>query len=94
MSDEKPAPMVTVELPAALVRLFPGSAQRVSVGALTVGEAIGALNARFPGMRDRLVDSSPRIRRNINVFVEGKRADLKTPLRPGAEVIIRMAMIG
>jgi molybdopterin converting factor small subunit len=94
MSNEKPAATVTVELPAALVRLFPGSKQRVEVGAATVGEAIAALNARYPGMRDRLVDSSPRIRRNINVFVAGRRADLKTPLQPGAEVIIRIAMIG
>lgn len=85
---------VTVELPQALVRLFPGSTERVEVSAATVAEAIDALNARWLGIRDRLVDSTPRIRRNINVFVEGKRATLETKLAPGAEVIIRTAMIG
>jgi predicted phage tail protein len=91
---DKSASAVAVELPPALVRLFPGSLQRVEVGASSVGEAIDALNARWPGMRDRLVDSTPRIRRNINVFVEGERASLATRLEPGADVTIRIAMIG
>ncbi len=86
--------MVIVELPAALVRLFPGSAVRLEVEAATVAEAIDAVNARWPGMRDRLVDSSPRIRRNIVVFADGRRAGLETPLQPGAKVLVRMGMIG
>jgi molybdopterin synthase sulfur carrier subunit len=94
MSNDRAAQTVRVELPAALVRLFPGSVQRVDVSAATVAEAIDALNAYWPGMRDRLVDSTPRIRRNINVFVEGQRATLETPVAAGAEVIIRTAMIG
>jgi hypothetical protein len=94
MPDENAAPEVMIELPAALVRLFPGSTPRMEVHAASVGEAIHALNARWPGMRDRLVDSSPRIRRNINVFVAGERASLATPLTPGAEVVIRIAMLG
>jgi molybdopterin converting factor small subunit len=94
MAADKIAPAVTVELPSALVRLFPGSVERVEVEASSVGEAIEAVNARWPGMRDRLVDSTPRIRRNINVFVEGKRGRLETPLQPGTVVIIRIAMIG
>ncbi|MEA2742004.1 MAG: sulfur-carrier protein, partial [Acetobacteraceae bacterium] len=30
---------------------------------------IEALNARWPGMQDRLCDSTPRVRRHINIFV-------------------------
>jgi molybdopterin converting factor small subunit len=45
-------------------------------------------------MRDRLCDSRPRIRRHINVFVNGERATLKTPLAPGAEVIVMTAISG
>jgi molybdopterin synthase sulfur carrier subunit len=88
------ASRVTIELPQALVRLFPGSVERVEVAASTVAQAIDALNARWPGMRDRLVDSTPRIRRNINVFVGGRRAALETPLYPGTAVIVRIAMLG
>lgn len=89
-----PSPTVTIDLPQALVRLFPGAEARVVVSAATVGEAIDALDARWPGMRDRLADSSPRIRRNINVFVAGARAGLATPLPSGAVVTIRTAMLG
>ena len=94
MPDDSVAHTVTVDLPPALLKLFPGAVQRVEVSAATVREMIDALNARWPGMRDRLADSSPRIRRNINVFVEGRRATLETPLKPGTQVIVRIAMIG
>jgi molybdopterin converting factor small subunit len=45
-------------------------------------------------MRDRLCDSTPRVRRHINIFVEGERATLETPLRPGSEVFIMTAISG
>lgn len=93
MSDE-PAAAVTVELPPALVRLFPGSVGRLELNAATVSGVFDALNARWPGMRDRLADTTPRIRRNIIVFVEGKRASLETEVPPGAAVVIRTGMIG
>ena len=53
-----------------------------------------ALDARWPGMRDRLCDSRPAIRRHINVFVDGEKAALDTPLAPGTEVIIMTAISG
>jgi molybdopterin converting factor small subunit len=85
---------VTVHLPPALLALFPGAERRVAVPAATVAEAIAALNARWPGMRDRLCDSTPAIRRHVNVFVHGQRATLRTPLAPGAEVVILTAIRG
>jgi molybdopterin converting factor small subunit len=85
---------VTVLLPPALLSLFPTVPRRVELAASTVGEAIEALNARWPGLRDRLCDSTPRIRRNINVFVGGRRAVLATPLPPGAEMVIMTAVTG
>jgi molybdopterin converting factor small subunit len=45
-------------------------------------------------MRDRLCDTRPAIRRHINVFVEGRRARLDTPLAPGSEVDIITAVSG
>jgi molybdopterin converting factor small subunit len=88
------SPPVVVTLPAALVRLFPGSVRRVEISAATVGQAIDALDARWPGMRDRLCDSRPAIRRHINVFVEGRRTTLDTRLSPGAEVTVITAISG
>jgi molybdopterin converting factor small subunit len=87
-------PPVAVTLPAVLVNLFPGAVRRLELPASTVGEVIEALNARWPGMRDRICDSRPAIRRHINVFVEGRRATLETRLAPGAQVFILTAISG
>ena len=85
---------VVVMLPAVLVRLFPSATRRVELSAATVGEAVDALDARWPGMRDRLCDSRPAIRRHINVFVAGERATLDTRLTPGTEVFVFTAITG
>ncbi|HEX7970013.1 MAG TPA: MoaD/ThiS family protein [Stellaceae bacterium] len=87
-------PPVLITLPLALVRLFPGCERRVELRAATVGEAIDALDRRWPGMRDRLCDSTPRVRRHINVFVSGERAALETRLAAGAEVLVMTAVSG
>jgi len=94
VSEAPPAQPVVVTLPPVLMRLFPGSERRVEVPAATVREAIDGLDRRWPGMRDRLCDSTPRIRRHINVFVDGRRTTLETPLPPGTEVIIITAISG
>lgn len=86
--------MVRVILPTVLLRLFPGAESEVGVEAASVAELFAALDARWPGMRDRLCDSRPAIRRHLNVFVDGERAALETPLPPGAEVYVLTAMSG
>ena len=86
--------MITVLLPTALMRLFPGSERTLVVSAEDVKGVVDALDARWPGMRDRLCDSSPSVRRHINVFVEGERARLDTPVPAGAEVFIMTAISG
>jgi molybdopterin converting factor small subunit len=97
MTDDQPAragSAIAVTLPANLVRLFPNALRRVELPAATVGELIDGLDARWPGMRDRLCDSRPALRRHINVFVEGRRATLDTPLAPGTEVTVLTAISG
>jgi molybdopterin converting factor small subunit len=86
--------MATVRLPALLVQLFPNAERVVSLQVHDVDALMNALDARWPGMRDRLCDTSPAIRRHINVFVEGKRAKLTTRLRPDADVFILTAVSG
>jgi molybdopterin synthase sulfur carrier subunit len=85
---------VTIRLPGALLPLFPGCPRAIDVTAETIDEAMDALNARFPGMRDRLCDTRPAIRRHINMFYEGERATLRTKLAPGTEVLVMTAMSG
>jgi molybdopterin synthase sulfur carrier subunit len=85
---------VTVWLPGALLRLFPGAQGRVELQAATVAEVMDGLDARWPGMRQRLCDESPAIRRHISVFADGNRTTLDAALKPGAEVFIITAISG
>jgi sulfur-carrier protein len=85
---------VVVRLPAILVDLFPGSLRRVEVEASTVDEMVDALDRLWPGMRDRICDTRPAIRRHMNVFVDGERASLGTRLAPGTEVFVLTAISG
>jgi molybdopterin converting factor small subunit len=85
---------VVVRLPAVLVDLFPGAVRRVDVPATNVRDMVDQLDKRWPGMRDRICDSRPSIRKHMNVFVEGERATLKTKLRPGVEVFVLTAISG
>lgn len=85
---------VNVTLAAPLADLFPGAPRKLRVAAGDVGHMVDALDERWPGMRDRICDSTPAIRKHINVFVEGRRARLATPLQPGAEVYVLTAISG
>ncbi|WP_072393383.1 MoaD/ThiS family protein [Hyphomicrobium sp. CS1GBMeth3] len=85
---------VSVLLPRALLALFPDAEREVRLDARTVGDAIAALDARWPGMRDRLCDSTPQVRRHINIVVDGRRATLDTPLRDGIRVYVLTAISG
>jgi molybdopterin synthase sulfur carrier subunit len=86
--------MATVLLPRSLVALFPGLDRRQEVEGGTVVEVIDALEARTPGLRDRLLEEGPRLRRHINVFVDGRPADPGTPVPSGAVVHVIPAVSG
>jgi molybdopterin synthase sulfur carrier subunit len=85
---------VIVILPRSLVSLIPGTRASTEVEAATVGEAIDRLDELTPGLRNRLVDAGPTIRRHINVYVDREPATLETPLRPGATIHVIPAVSG
>lgn len=86
--------MATVVLPRSLVALFPGAERRHEVGGATVAEVIDELDARVPGLRNRLLDAGPVIREHMNVYVSGERAKLSTAVPPGTTVHIIPAVSG
>ena len=95
MADEAPAPRPSVvRLPVLFAGLFPTAERVVELDVRSVDEMFDALDARWPGMRDRLCDSTPAVRRHINVVIDGKRATLDTPIAPGADVFIVTAVSG
>ena len=85
---------VVVWLPGAMLRLFPGAEGRVELSAANVSEVMDGLDQRYPGMRARLVDETPAIRRHISVFLDGNRVALDTAVPPGAEIFVITAISG
>lgn len=88
--------MATVHLPRSLVTLFPDPPPRVvEIEAATLDWLIEDLDARWPGMRDRVCDAGPSIRVHINVFINGeRRRDLATALAPDDVVHVIPAVAG
>jgi molybdopterin converting factor small subunit len=86
--------MADVYLPRSLLALFPNAERRPKVEASTVDELIWRLDERWPGMRDRLCDAGPVIREHINVFVDGERSTLDTPLDERSVVHVIPAVSG
>ena len=93
-NDSAAGAPVRFRLPALFASLFPPAGRCVALRVGTVGGMMEALDGRWPGRRDRLCDTSPAIRRHINVFVDGRRATLQTPLTPGTDVFIITAISG
>lgn len=88
------APLVVVHLPAALAGLFAGCPRQAQVHGATVDDAISALNRSWPGLRDRICDGSPALRRHMRVFVRGELGRLDTPLANGDELFVVTAISG
>jgi molybdopterin converting factor small subunit len=60
----------------------------------TVTAVLTELDARIPGLRERLVEAGPRLRPHINVYVAGRQADLSTPVADGDTVHVIPAVSG
>ena len=70
----------TIFIPTQL-RNYTGGATRVEAAGRTVDELLAALDARYPGVRFRVVDEQGRIRKHMRIFVDGERVE-----EVGAEV--------
>ena len=88
---------VQVLIPTPL-RTYTGGEAKVSASGGTVGEVIADLNARFPGIQDRICEDDGEIRRFVNVFVNGqnvrKLSGAATAVKGGDEIGVIPAMAG
>ncbi|MFM7102576.1 MAG: MoaD/ThiS family protein [Verrucomicrobiota bacterium] len=88
---------VKVRIPTPLRKLT-NDLDVVEVSPGTVAGAIAELQARFPGIRERLVDGAGEVRRFVNVYVNEE--DIRflqnqaTVLKAGDEVSIIPAIAG
>ncbi len=88
---------VTVQIPTPL-RKVTGGQSKVVIEAETVAAMIDALETKFPGLKERMLDEKGELRRFVNVYVNGNDVrfveNLKTPLSAGDDVSIVPAIAG
>ena len=86
--------MAELRLPTTLPPLFPGLPRKLDVDAATVQEAIDRLDERWPGLRDRLCEPGPGLRRHIHVYVDRERASVETPIEQRSRLDVIAAISG
>lgn len=88
---------IAVRIPAPLRKLT-GDQDTVTSDGSRLMECIEALEACYPGVKERLCDERGELRRFVNIFVNGEDVrflqGLDTPLKPGDEVSIVPAVAG
>jgi sulfur-carrier protein len=72
--------MAHFRIPGPLRRLSNGEIT-VEVGADDLGSAIEALDARYPGFKDRLLDERGELRQFVNVYLNDEDVRLGSGLR-------------
>ena len=86
-----------VRIPTPLRKLT-NNEEIVEVTAETIGEVIVELQARYPGIKERLVDDKGEVRRFVNVYVNEEDIrflqNQQTPLKDGDEVSIIPTIAG
>ncbi len=89
--------MAIVRIPTPLRKLT-GGAEEVTASGKSVGELIGELEKKFPGIKERICDESGSVRRFVNIFVKDEDIrflqNLETPLGDKDEVSIVPAIAG
>lgn len=86
-----------VRIPTPL-RRFTGGAEEVSAGGATVAAIVEDLEQHHPGLKERLCDEAGKVRRFVNIFVNGDDIrflnNLETTIKDGDEVSIVPAIAG
>jgi len=90
---------LTVQLPGPLLALSEGrGALDLEVEGATVQDALTALWAVYPRLRDRILDDQGRVRRHVNLFLDRESirhtGGLASPLRDGATLSVIPAVSG
>lgn len=88
---------VTVLIPTPLQKLTNGNAEVTAEGS-NVGDIVNALEAQFPGIKERLCDDTGKLRRFVNVYLNNEdirfEQNEETPVKDGDELSIIPAIAG
>jgi sulfur-carrier protein len=88
---------VRVRIPTPL-RRFTGGAEEVSASGGSITALVDDLEQRHPGIKERICDDEGKVRRFVNIFVNGDDIrflnNLDTTVKDGDEVSIVPAIAG
>jgi sulfur-carrier protein len=80
---------------ASPLRSYTHNQSSVESNGATLRDVLADLNARYPGIRFRMIDEQDGIRRHIRLFVNSDEArDLSAPVRTGDTVHLICALSG
>lgn len=89
--------MAKIRIPTPL-RKFTGGEEEVTASGSTVGALVTDIEKRYPGIRERICDTDGRVRRFVNIYVNGDDirflSNLDTPVKDNDEVSIVPAIAG
>lgn len=86
--------MVQVFIPSQLTSYTDGVSRLAAAGA-SIEQVLDDLDARFPGLKFRVVDEQDRIRRHMRIFRNGERAPhIGLAVTEADEVLIFGALSG
>ena len=72
--------MPTIRFTTALKRFFPSLKEQEVTGG-TVGEVLEEVEARYPGLKDYVLDEQGRLRQHVNIFLSGELIEDKETLK-------------
>jgi molybdopterin synthase sulfur carrier subunit len=88
---------ISVRIPTPL-RKFTGGAESVTAAGATVAAVVQDVESRHPGLKERICDDAGKVRRFVNVYVNGEDirflSSLETPVKEGDEISIVPAIAG
>ena len=88
---------ISVRIPTPL-RKFTGGAESVTATGGTVAAIVQDVEGRHPGLKERICDDAGKVRRFVNVYLNGEDirflSSLDTPVKEGDEISIVPAIAG
>jgi len=87
--------LATVWIPS-LLQPFTSGADKVEVDGANLRQVIDALDARYPGLKERLLFDSDRLRPEISAAIDGdtEHLGLLEPVQPETEIHFVPAIAG
>jgi len=86
--------MVRVLIPSQLTAYTDG-ATRVAAAGATVGAVLDDLDARYPGLKFRVIDEQDRVRKHMRLFIgQAETRSVGQALADGDELLIFGALSG